>query len=441
MVWRKARAPCAWLGAPLTILTKEIEVAAIKYPPTVYVLGTARNIGKTVTCIGIIAKLLSAEQGCSLAEIGYIKPVGQETVTVLNRDGVPIEVDKDAVLITSLLGMACHDYEKVSPVVWRGGLTASCIDEALSGDPMQGRQRFLDKIGAAYKHVARGMRVVIVEGTGQPGVGSVAGISNADVINALREMGVPVFAILVTRGGIGSTIDGVFPHLMALDHLGTRIDGLIINDVLPSKLTKIRHYLTAYYGQVFSSLYGNRLKVQPPPIILGFMPSVPELRFPTMRLIVEHFSGRDDDSIELITPSSFDSNGCRLVRSLKVISLEFGYETFLNPGDAVIVGVNANDVILSVLLLHERMVRKHGTGLSGLILSCKQVGGPSEQIRQLVTSGDLPVITLGYDSADIVQRIEAMAVKIQPYDLNKKELIAQAYRQHLSLWPELHLAG
>ena len=146
-----------------------------KYPPTVYVLGTARNIGKTVTCIGIIAKLLSSEQGCSMAEIGYIKPVGQESLTVPNSHGVPIQADKDAVLITSLLGMTCHDYDKISPVVWQGGLTASFIDDAENGDPMVERQAFLDRIHEAYEHVARGMRVVIVEGTGQPGVGSVGG--------------------------------------------------------------------------------------------------------------------------------------------------------------------------------------------------------------------------------------------------------------------------
>lgn len=91
------------------------------YPPTVYILGTSRNVGKTVTCVGIIAKLLSAENSYSRDEVGYIKPVGQQTLTVTNGDGRVVQADKDAVLITSLLGMECHDYEIVSPVVWKGG--------------------------------------------------------------------------------------------------------------------------------------------------------------------------------------------------------------------------------------------------------------------------------------------------------------------------------
>ena len=414
-------------------------MVAEKYPPTVFVLGTDQDIGKTVTCIGIIAKLLSSEHGYSVSDIGYIKPVGQQTVTVLSGEGLTIEADKDAVLLTTLLGIECCGYEKMSPVVWKDGLTATYIDEASKGDPAQGRNAFLDSIRDAYQHVIRGKQVVLVEGTGQPGVGSVAGISNGDVINALRGMGVEVFVIMVTKGGIGSTIDQVFPYMMALDHLGTQVNGVIINGVIPAKMDKVRHYLGDYYERVFSALYGDRLKAQPPPTILGYVPTIPELRLPTMRLIAEYFAKERGSAMEIIAPADFDTDGCRLVRKLKVISLGFGYEHFLEPGDAVIVGVNANDVILAMLLLHERMVRKYGTGLSGLILSCKQVGGLAEQIRELVSAGDLPTITLNFDSADIVQRVEGLTVKIQPYDSGKRELIARAYEEHLTLWPELHL--
>jgi dethiobiotin synthetase len=413
-------------------------MGARKYPPTVFVLGTDRDIGKTVTCIGIIAKLLGPEHGYHAEQIGYIKPVGQQTLTVLNGEGVPIQADKDAVLVTSLMGIQCHGYEKASPVVWADGVTSEYIDRARAGDPLEGREAFMALIRDAYDHVSADKRVVIVEGTGQPGVGSVAGISNADVINMLRAMGVPVFVIVVTRGGIGSTIDQVFPYLMALDHMGTRIDGLIINGVFASKMAKIEDYLTGYYEHVFGALYGDHLLVQGVPPLLGFVPAIPDLRLPTMRLIAEHFARQKDSHLEIIAPEDFDGGACRLVRKLKVISLEFGYESFLEPGDAVVVGVNANDVILAMLLLHERMVRRYGSGLSGLILSCKHVGGLSRQIRELVSSGDLPVITLDYDTADIVQRVEGMTVKIQPYDAGKKELIAHAYQEHLALWPELH---
>lgn len=408
-----------------------------KYPPTVFILGTDRDIGKTVTCVGIISKLLSPEHGFTMADIGYIKPVGQETVTVVDSKGAPLQADKDAVLVTSLLGMECCGYENMSPVVWRDGLTSAYIDEAAAGNPLTGRDAFLARIRDAYKTVAARKRIVIVEGTGQPGVGSVAGISNADVINALRAMGVEVFVVLVTRGGIGSTIDQVFPYFIALDHLGTRVDGVIVNGVLPDKMAKVQHYLETYYQRVFGTLYSDRLKIQPAPKILGFVPTIPELKLPSMRLVAEHFSKERGSSMKIVAPADFEAGAVGLVADVKVISLEFGYEPLLKPGEAVVIGVNANDAILAMLLLHERMVRKHGVGLSGLILSCGHVGGLAQQIDELIRSGDLPTITLDYDTAEIVQRIEGLTVKIQPYDESKKALIAQAYDEHLTLWPQL----
>jgi dethiobiotin synthetase len=399
-------------------------------------VGTRRNIGKTVTCVGIISKLLSHEHGYSIDEIGYIKPVGQQTVQVQNCQGVPIEADKDAVLLTSLLGIDCGDYQDLSPVVWQGGLTASFIDDACNGGAHSGREAFLRRIREAYERVSQGKRVVIVEGTGQPGVGSVAGISNADVINELRRMGVQLYVVLVAPGGIGSTIDEVFPYLMTLDHVGTRLDGLIINDVIPSKMDKVAHYLRGYYRRVFGDLYGTYFKAQTPPTILGFVPTVEELRLPSVRLVAEQLSHSPHTEMEIVAPEDVNE-ACGLIRKVKVISLEFGYEPFVAPGDAVVVGVNANDVILSMLLLHERMCRQHGEGLSGLILSCKTVGGLSKQIRDLIVSGDVPTIMLASDSADIVKQIEGMTVKIQPYDTIKKELIARTYDEHLTLWPEL----
>ena len=111
------------------------------YPRTIVVLGTARNVGKTITSLGIIGKLLSPEQGYRLDEIGYIKPVGQQTLTVDLENGERIEADKDAVVITSLMGTENPGYEYISPVIWRGGLTANFIEQASPGRSHRGAAR------------------------------------------------------------------------------------------------------------------------------------------------------------------------------------------------------------------------------------------------------------------------------------------------------------
>ncbi len=402
------------------------------YPRTIVVLGTARDVGKTVTCMGIIGKLLSADQGYALDEIGYIKPVGQQTLTVLDGDGRPVQADKDAVVIVALMGIENPGYDLISPVIWRGGLTAAFIDEAAQNNPEEGRRAFLERIWQAYQRVAKDKKVVVVEGTGQPGVGSVAGVSNADVINMLRDRGVPVYVVLVTRAGIGRTIDEVFPYLMAMDHLEAKVDGMVINDVRPSKMDKIRHYLETYYRRLFPALYGERLINQSVPPIVGFVPSIPELSLPTMRLIVQHFAEDKASDIDIIAPPDFESCANKLIKDLKVINLRYGYERFVEPGDAVVAGINANDSVVSVVLHHRRLLSDYGVGLSGLILSCRLVGGLSQQIySELLGVEDLPTIAVAYDTAEVIQRVQKMTVKIQPYDVYKRDLIAEVYQENI----------
>jgi dethiobiotin synthetase len=407
-------------------------MTASGYPPTIFVLGTQRDVGKTVTSVGVIAKLLSPEYGYTVDEIGYIKPVGQQAVRATNLDGQVLQVDKDAVLVTSLLGIKAPRYEAMSPVIWHSGLTADYIDDQISPAPQMSLDHLAQHIRRCYEEVAHGKKVVVVEGTGQPGVGSVGGISNADVINLLRAMGAPLYALMVTKAGIGATIDQLFPYLMAMDHLNTRIDGLVINGVLPDKLDKIRRYLSAYFTQVFPRQYGQVMQLPVPPIV-SYVPLVPQLGLFSMRLIAQTFAEDPHSGLQLLGPDDFEQASGQLIRDIKIIQLRFGYDRFVGGGDAIILGVNANDVILSALLLHERLLREGSKGLAGLILSCNQVGGLSRHVHKLIADEGIPTIAVEYDSAEIIQQVESWTVKIQPYDLEKRDLITQTYIENLDL--------
>ncbi len=402
------------------------------YPPTFFVLGTQQHVGKTVTSVGVIAKLLGPDYGLKPEEIGYIKPVGQNTVKVRNAEGREILVDKDALLVTSLMGLQVPRYEATSPVLWLGGLTAAFIDDQASDEPKLDPDHFADSIRAAYQEVAQGKKAVIVEGTGQMGVGSVGGICNGHVINLLRDMGVPLWVLLVTRAGIGGMIDQTFPHLVALDHMHTRVDGLVVNEVFPDRLDKIRDYVTRYYAKVFPQQYGDLIH-QPVPAIVGFVPMVPQLTMFSMRLIAQMFAMDDPAAVEILAPQDFNTAGARLIRGIKTINLRFGYDRFVGAGDAIVVGINANDIILSALLLHERLVRTEGQGLAGLILSSNQIGGLSRHVQKLIQDENLPTLALSMDSAQVIQQVEGWTVKIQPYDVEKKALITKTYREHLDL--------
>src|SRR5690606_22300230 len=54
-------------------------------------------------------------------------------------------------------------------------------------------------------------------------------------------------------------------------------------------------------------------------------------------------------------------------------------------------------------------------------------GGLCEEIEGSLAHGDLPTLRVALDSASIVQRIEGLKVKIQPYDAGQKALIAAAF--------------
>ena len=406
-------------------------MGASAFPPTFFIIGTDRNIGKTVTSMGIISKLLSPELGFSPQDIGYIKPVGQQTSRIRDHTGNMVEVDKDILLFTELYKLDCANYRAMSPVVWEGGASENFIDAATHGRLTEERETLCRHIREGYEMVAAGRKVVVSEGTGQPGVGSVAGLSNGDVITLLKNMGVPVITILVVRGGIGSTIDRLFPHLLSLNCMDCQVDGLIINAVRPDKLDKVSHYLKRYYTDAFPRLYGCFPQVKPPPAILGLIPEVPELSFPSMRLLTETFFDEQIDLIKFTTLSRSIESSDLLVRGIKVRSLEFGFESYIEDGDVVIVGINANDAIISLLKENAKRKAQGHQGLAGLILSCSHASGLKiDTISQILASG-VQTMVLPNDSADIIQRIAGLSVKIQPYDIAKRQYVDDTYRNHL----------
>jgi len=409
-------------------------MGASAYPSTLYILGTSQNSGKTVASIGMICKLLSPQYGLCLGDIGFMKPVGQQVVPVPNGDHMKAE--RDAVLVTSLMGIASPQYDLVSPLVWTDGRTVSCIDQECSCDPRQVRDGYLGRILEAFRHLSVGKRVMIVEGTGQMGVGSVAGVSSVDVILGLRSMGVPVYVIMVTPGDAQLAIAESVPHLLALAHTGVYIDGLLVNRVPTSELEATARVLTAYYQRLFPRLYGPRCRERTCVDILGCVPEMEDLALPTVRLVREFLTTLRCD-LEVVSWPGRRTTEYVLVRRKVIVSLERDYHQLLRDGDLVVVGINANARIVSLLEHHRAALEEGGQGLAGILLSCKSVGGLLPSVEGMLRESGLSVMALDLDSAEVVQRLATMTVKLQPYDAAKRDLIDQVYGRHLEHLPGL----
>ena len=185
-----------------------------------FIAATGQHKGKTTSTLGIAASL--KKQGLN---VGYCKPVGQNHILI--GDAM---VDKDVVLFENLLNFktvpAVH-----SPVIISSGVTQGFIENP-------DKFNFIDQIRAAQKYLEANHDVVVFEGTGHAGVGSIVNLSNAQVAKMLGSD-----VILVAEGGIGSTFDQLNMNLALFRELNVSVKGVIINKVLPEKREKVLHCL------------------------------------------------------------------------------------------------------------------------------------------------------------------------------------------------------
>jgi len=198
------------------------------------VLATKQHTGKTSVSLALIqtARKLLAPSG---GTVGYMKPVGQQWVTV-EEGGEQIRVDKDAAV--------AHHYFKlqerlrlsdVSPIVIGRGHTKAFLDGEM---PSLAAEAFEARLTSAFGAISAASDFVVVEGTGHSGVGAVLGWNNARVAAAL---GVEV--VLVANGGVGSTFDELSLNVAACRAEKAAIAGIIINKCAPSKVAEVTTYL------------------------------------------------------------------------------------------------------------------------------------------------------------------------------------------------------
>lgn len=221
----------------------------------VYLAATGQNRGKTTFALGLLAALL--DRGLDTA---FIKPVGQRYAMVGE-----VPADEDAILMREVFGLP-DDLATMSPVHIPRGFTKRFIEGGVTED-------LAGLITSAFARIGTGRDMVVVEGTGHAGVGSVIGLSNADVAALL---GTP--AIIVSEAGVGRPIDEIVLNRALFARHGVRVLGAVVNKVdaeahpsLPDTLRKglARHGIE----------------------LLGTLPYRPILSNPTLAMLVAQMSG------------------------------------------------------------------------------------------------------------------------------------------------------
>ncbi len=330
----------------------------------IYVAATSQHVGKTTSTLGIVSGFI--KKGVN---VGYCKPVGQKFLDINN-----LIVDKDTVLFADLIHFDLIP-EYHSPVILAKGETEKILDNP-------GMVDLNSKILKAKEYMENHHEITIYEGTGHPGVGSVANLSNAKVAKLL-DAGV----VMVVEGGIGSTIDMLNMTTSLFREKKVPLLGVIINKVRIEKLEKVKKYVSIW------------LKQRNIPL-LGVIPYDQTLAYPLIRTIAKSVNGT------IISNSDFDSNKVAGILAGSLIELEKLEGT---SDQLLVVSSKAlNEVIRKIKVYIEN--HKLPLPLAGVIAAGQ--GDINVETLKFIEKNKLPFIRTHLDTYGCVVKISKIEVKI-----------------------------
>lgn len=330
-----------------------------------YIAATSQHVGKTTSTLGLVSSFI--KKGLN---VGYSKPVGQKVL-----DFADLKVDKDTVLFADLLHFDILP-ELHSPVILGTGATERYLDHPKKFD-------FVKRIRNAEKQLSDMHELVIYEGTGHPGVGSVANLSNATVAKLVNAN-----VIMVVEGGIGSTIDMLNMCSALFREKKVNIMGVILNKVIPEKRDKVEYYVNKWF--------------QPHKLhLLGIIPYEKTLAYPIIRTIKEAIDGTIEYGEKFID----NSVGNILAGSLIGLS-----ELKSNENLLLLVSTKSlSSAINKIKWLTEIYSIDH-CPLSGIVIT--GAGNIDFRTRKYIRENNLPVIRTELDTYGAVIKISKIEVKI-----------------------------
>jgi len=373
-------------------------------PPVVFIAGERQHAGKTVTSLGIISALTNH---IDPKDIGYFKPVGQEMVTLRNGE----RIDKDVRIVKEFTGLDMPDMGMLSPVRVVSGVTREYIK---SDNPRAITAKFEASIHKTLDSLSD-KKLIIAEGTGHPGVGSVVGLSNARVANLLGAR-----ILYLVGGGIGRTLDELEVDLSYFSHHHSRVAGVLFNKVLPDKVDMMKEVLTEQALDRIFPEWNPSLKV------FGYMPQVKYLNNPSMHLISHCF--KEHRTIKGGQTASAWHLPCRKV---KIISQDYDFfnPSILRPRDIAVIGAGSHRRVKKIIEYHRSLPDEK---LGGLILTCANDQSPTAETIGLLANSCLPAIAVQKDTADTDATLYKCFsnTKLQLYDRIKHKLIVDLFAEH-----------
>ena len=352
----------------------------------IFIAATQQNDGKTTASLGLICNFQT-----QFKNVGFIKPIGQR---YLEEEGV--KIDEDSVLIEEVCGIKCG-LKDMSPIAVDRGFTEKYISSP-------NKESLTAQIKEAFRRVSKGQSLVIIEGTGHAGVGSVFDHSNAYVAKLLGSK-----VIIISSGGIGRPIDEIVLNKSLFEKEGVKVLGVIINKVLPDKFEKISRL-------VKKGLERKGVRV------LGVIPYHPFLSMPTIKQILE------EARFELLCGKDYVEKYISRVivgamQPREAIKYIIDDSLLITPGDR-------EDMLMTALGCC-RENDKEQLKVAGIILS----GGitPDKSIMELLNKANIPVLLAKSDTYSVASTVHDLTVKIRPCDTDKISAVIKLIKDNVDL--------
>jgi BioD-like phosphotransacetylase family protein len=355
-------------------------------PPVLYIAGTGQHSGKTLVSLGLMMSLRAAG-----LEARYMKPVGQRTV---NMDGK--RVDEDVALLIN----ACHlrsTPEAASPVTLPSGFTRDFL--MCGGETHDLEQRIRD----GFAEVADGADIIIVEGTGHAGVGSVVDLSNARVAALLGAE-----VIMVTSGGIGKPIDELCLNQALFAREGVPLFGVVFNKVLASKMKETREPVYAWAAHHDQN-------------ILGMIPYDGLLSKITVSQIA--------DETGAMVHSGHCSLGCLIEKFIVGAESPHRFLAHFGPGVLALIPGDREDLVLAAVSAAHTSVGSDGRSTSAICLTSGIL--PHPNTMAIVKRTSIPLIAVEEGMFKAASRISDLVAKMTAAELEKVDRAQQIVSAHL----------
>ena len=349
-----------------------------------FIASSGRNVGKTSISIGLFNYFKERNK-----KVAFVKPVAQHYTEISG-----FKISRDVILLNKIYNYLDEGRLRfASPFVIESGFTKSYI----LGKAKSPKQQIL----RAFEKILEEFDVVIVEGTGHPGVGSCINLSNAAVARMLNAS-----TLLVLEGGIGNTIDNYNLAKSVFKSAAWSIDAVIINKVREDKYVEIDRTLKKFFRG--EDLY-----------YLGTIPFVQELSMPSLRLICDTIEGdilqREDLLKGKVSNLLMAINEPHIF--LEEIEKSKEENLILTTGDR-------EDILMAIYAIYNQMKTK----IKALIVSSTP---PHERIINLYKELPLPIIFTRNNIFKTASLISGITVKIDPYESEKIKTLQNLFDEFI----------